>query len=213
MRFQTTLALSGLAATALAKSSDFPECIQACLTKRPTSSFCSGSESGSALDFCTCQSYSGTLLIECMQACPESGRAAFAAAVIPESCQKTLFPGVQVDNSGSSGSDREASPTQSSESAEETVAEEVTNETEVENTTTLVVAPPATTLPPVITTPVLSAGAGAETSATSTDGEDASQTSDGAAAASESVDDDDSAAMGREIPGLLALGALAAMLL
>lgn len=216
MQLQTTLFLLGAAATALAQRAQYPECIQACIERRPTSSFCTGSETGSALDFCTCQSYSGTLLISCMQDCSESDRAVFAADAIPESCQDTLFPGVDVDNSGNSNSSPEPTTTGSSEAeateeAAQETAEETTTVVEDVDTTTLPVAP--TTIVTTATSSDAAEETNSETSASSTTGDDeASQTADESAAASESGDDD-SAAMGLQASGLLAAGGLFAALL
>ena len=83
------------------QSSKFPECVQTCITDNPTSSFCDGDETGADLDNCTCQSLSGSLLVQCIQTCPQSDQAAYAA-VVPESCRGQLFPGVTVTSTPSS---------------------------------------------------------------------------------------------------------------
>lgn len=77
-------------------------CVKACPAK---SSACDGDETGSALDQCTCASFSlnNDPLVTCVQQCPESEQIIFANN-LPALCNSLLFPDLDLgDSSSASG--------------------------------------------------------------------------------------------------------------
>ncbi|KAN0110834.1 hypothetical protein V8E51_007221 [Hyaloscypha variabilis] len=78
-----------------------PPCVASCETTSPAASVCDGTETGTALAQCECQSLIGTNLITCIKACPSDQISVFAAGV-PSLCRDTLFPGVSVSAAATS---------------------------------------------------------------------------------------------------------------
>ena len=118
--------LAFMAATS-ALAADLPDCPQTCVDDNPTSSFCDGDEKGLDLDNCTCASYFGSLMVQCIQKCPDADQSAFKAT-LPKSCRDGVLPDVDVDedaenasttagtkNSATSASEQE--PTETGDSA------------------------------------------------------------------------------------------------
>ncbi|KAH8174156.1 hypothetical protein LIA77_05575 [Sarocladium implicatum] len=118
-----SILIAFMAATS-ALAADLPDCPQTCIDDNPTSSFCDGDEKGLELDECTCQSYFGSLMIQCIQECPDSDQSAFKAT-LPKSCRDGVLPGVDVDEDADN-----ASTTAGSESSATGASEEEPTETE-----------------------------------------------------------------------------------
>ena len=94
---RSLLAILALMAATSALAADLPDCPQSCVDDNPTSSFCDGDEKGLDLDNCTCQSYFGSLMIQCIQECPTADQSAFKAT-LPKSCRDGVLPDVDVDD-------------------------------------------------------------------------------------------------------------------
>lgn len=126
-----TFLFSIFAVLAFAQDDDMPECVASCIDENPTSSFCDGDETGSDLDECMCASFSGSLMIECINDCPQDEKEVFAAE-LPAVCRESLLPGVSADdNESTSGTSTDTAtatatvtegsdePTQTDENASE----------------------------------------------------------------------------------------------
>lgn len=128
MLFSThALALLAASIPVMAQLSKYPECIRSCITNNSFSSFCDGDESGQDLDKCTCESLVGVPMIKCMQDCPVSNQALYAAK-LPAMCRNTLFPAVKpgdIDSDPSAtttagtGSGADGGPTKTGEATPE----------------------------------------------------------------------------------------------
>ncbi|RVX66690.1 hypothetical protein B0A52_09503 [Exophiala mesophila] len=72
-------------------------CVQAC---PPKSSACDGDETGTALDQCTCASFSLTndFVIDCVKECPEDEQIVYANK-LPALCNAVLFPDLDLSAS------------------------------------------------------------------------------------------------------------------
>ncbi|PMD16872.1 hypothetical protein NA56DRAFT_649155 [Hyaloscypha hepaticicola] len=92
--------LLSLPLLALAQS-DTPACVASCEKTSPAASFCDGTETGSALASCECQSLIGSNLVTCIKTCPSSQISWFASQQ-PALCQDMLFPGVSVSAAATS---------------------------------------------------------------------------------------------------------------
>ncbi|KAI0202304.1 hypothetical protein F4808DRAFT_71868 [Astrocystis sublimbata] len=106
MLFTTTPLLALLASTTAVLAAQ-PPCVQSCITANPTSSWCDGDETGEDLARCTCQSLSGSLMLQCIKKCPEDQQTTYASG-LPGSCGRSLFPNLDLASASSSSS---ASPT------------------------------------------------------------------------------------------------------
>ncbi|KAK0387548.1 hypothetical protein NLU13_3794 [Sarocladium strictum] len=89
-------ALLAFMVTTSAFAADLPKCSQTCVDDNLMSSFCDGDEKGLDLDNCTCASYFGSLMVQCVRKCPEADQSAFKAT-LPESCRDEVLPDVDVD--------------------------------------------------------------------------------------------------------------------
>ncbi|KAI1259837.1 hypothetical protein F5Y18DRAFT_442710 [Xylariaceae sp. FL1019] len=87
-----------------------PQCVQTCISNNPTSSFCDGDETGEDLADCTCQSISGSLLLQCIKKCPEADQITYASN-LPGECGETLFPYLDIPTTTSTASSSGATPT------------------------------------------------------------------------------------------------------
>lgn len=134
----------------------WPDCIQSCITNDPVSDQCNGDETGDALDRCTCASFDGSSLIDCVKDCPKDQQSEYAS-VLPDSCRSELLPGADSDGGGSSSS--------ASGSATGSTSQDVTSTGEPQSETS---EASATTNSDSTATPTSSEGGGSE--ATSTDG-------------------------------------------
>lgn len=78
---------------------EFGECVNSCLTTFPIVSHCNGTETGAALDECTCASFTPTNdpLIGCVQTCPSDQQLQYAQS-LPELCAQTLFLGLPLSD-------------------------------------------------------------------------------------------------------------------
>ncbi|KIX02404.1 uncharacterized protein Z518_08345 [Rhinocladiella mackenziei CBS 650.93] len=81
-------------------STQYGECVSSCLSTNPIASACDGTETGEALDQCTCASFSpsGDPLISCVQQCPEDQQLAYAES-LPSLCNQVLFPNLDLGSS------------------------------------------------------------------------------------------------------------------
>jgi hypothetical protein len=102
MRSLSVLALFAAATSVLA--ADLPDCPQKCVDNNPTSSWCDGDEKGQDLDDCTCASYFGSLMVQCIMKCPDKDQSAFKAT-LPKSCRDGVMPDVDVDEDAEDNSD------------------------------------------------------------------------------------------------------------
>ncbi len=75
----------------------FGQCADTCVTQHPTINYCNGTETGTALDQCKCQSYSPSNdpLVNCVLGCPSDQQYSFANA-LPKLCAQTLFLGLDL---------------------------------------------------------------------------------------------------------------------
>ncbi|KAL4812149.1 hypothetical protein BDW67DRAFT_188973 [Aspergillus spinulosporus] len=112
--------LANLATPTIADT-QYPACVETCITENPTSSWCDGTETGQGLDQCTCDSLAGSLMVECIQECSPSDQQDYAAG-IPSLCRDKLFP-ASTTSTPRSGS---AAETSSSTSSTETSSESTT---------------------------------------------------------------------------------------
>lgn len=89
MRFTSAiLAFSFALANA---QTDFPSCIQNCIQDNPTSSTCTGDETGQDLADCTCDSLRGSGLLDCMSDCSPEDQTDYAD-ILDGACKNELFP-------------------------------------------------------------------------------------------------------------------------
>ncbi|KIW81239.1 hypothetical protein Z517_04264 [Fonsecaea pedrosoi CBS 271.37] len=80
-------------------STQFGQCADNCVSTYPTVNHCNGTETGSALDECKCESYSPSddPLIGCVLGCPGDQQLAFAES-LPKLCAQTLFLGLDLSD-------------------------------------------------------------------------------------------------------------------
>lgn len=77
---------------------DFPSCIQNCIQDNPTSSTCTGEETGQDLADCTCDSLRGSGLLDCMSDCSPEDQTDYAD-ILDGACKNELFPDASDDSS------------------------------------------------------------------------------------------------------------------
>ncbi|KAJ3577778.1 hypothetical protein NPX13_g2791 [Xylaria arbuscula] len=92
-----------LAGTRVLVAAKQPACVQDCIDNYPTSSWCDGDETGDDLANCTCQSIYGSLMLECIQKCPEDQQTTYASG-LPGTCGETLFPDLDIPEATSTSS-------------------------------------------------------------------------------------------------------------
>ncbi|KIW91668.1 uncharacterized protein Z519_07636 [Cladophialophora bantiana CBS 173.52] len=80
-------------------STQFGQCVDNCISTYPIVNHCNGTETGSALDQCKCESYSPSNdpLINCVLNCPSDQQLAFADS-LPKLCAQTLFLGLDLSD-------------------------------------------------------------------------------------------------------------------
>ncbi|EXJ68888.1 uncharacterized protein A1O5_07820 [Cladophialophora psammophila CBS 110553] len=80
-------------------STQFGQCVDNCIGTYPIINHCNGTETGSALDQCKCESYapSNDPLINCVLTCPSDQQLAFADS-LPKLCAQTLFLGLDLSD-------------------------------------------------------------------------------------------------------------------
>ncbi|KIY00727.1 uncharacterized protein Z520_03392 [Fonsecaea multimorphosa CBS 102226] len=85
--------------TAQSSSTQFGSCVNNCISTYPIVNHCNGTETGSALDQCKCESYSPSNdpLINCILGCPSDQQLAFADS-LPKLCAQTLFLGLDLSD-------------------------------------------------------------------------------------------------------------------
>ncbi|KAI0439822.1 hypothetical protein F4803DRAFT_529684 [Xylaria telfairii] len=99
-----------LAGTRVLVAAKQPACVQDCIEKNPTSSWCDGDETGDDLAECTCQSINGSLMLQCIKKCPEDQQATYASG-LPGTCGKTLFPNLDIPEATTTASSPSSSST------------------------------------------------------------------------------------------------------
>ncbi|KAI0502806.1 hypothetical protein F5B22DRAFT_653593 [Xylaria bambusicola] len=99
-----------LAGTRVILAATQPACVQDCISENPTSSWCDGDETGDDLAECTCQSIYGSLMLQCIQKCPEADQATYASG-LPGTCGETLFPDIDIPETTSTLSSSAAAST------------------------------------------------------------------------------------------------------
>ncbi|KAL4785019.1 hypothetical protein BJX76DRAFT_325783 [Aspergillus varians] len=73
-------------------ASNFPSCIESCITNNPSnSSWCRGGESGRKGRECLCRRLVPRAMIQCMQSCEPDDQWAFGGH-LPDACREKLFP-------------------------------------------------------------------------------------------------------------------------
>ncbi|OQU95271.1 hypothetical protein CLAIMM_01503 [Cladophialophora immunda] len=80
-------------------STQFGQCADNCVSTYPIVNHCNGTETGTALDECKCESYSPSNdpLINCVLGCPSDQQLAFADS-LPKLCAQTLFLGLDLSD-------------------------------------------------------------------------------------------------------------------
>jgi hypothetical protein len=96
----TTSILYLFSGTQVFAQSKDPLCIRTCADQYPTSSWCNGDETGTALSTCLCNTLLGSQLLQCWtDQCSDADKATYLVnAKVPEPCRNQLFPGVSVED-------------------------------------------------------------------------------------------------------------------
>ncbi len=114
------LLLSTVASVALAQA-DYPPCVRTCIEENPTSSFCTGDETGAARDECTCVTLETSRMVECIRTCPEEEKAVYKGR-LPELCADAVIPGVSSTEEDVEGDDPAESGTSVTDAATTTAS-------------------------------------------------------------------------------------------
>ncbi|KAJ0417316.1 hypothetical protein BJY00DRAFT_316092 [Aspergillus carlsbadensis] len=69
----------------------YPPCVDTCIATHPSASWCSGEETGRAMEECVCRGLDGRPMIECIAQCDPRDQWAFAGG-LPGTCRERVFP-------------------------------------------------------------------------------------------------------------------------
>ncbi|KAL4966906.1 uncharacterized protein BDV14DRAFT_198371 [Aspergillus stella-maris] len=86
-------------------ATNYPPCIQSCITANPSNSWCSGNETGRAQEECLCRGLQGQPIIECIRNCTPSEQWDYAGD-ISDTCRERLFPEAREDDDDDADSER-----------------------------------------------------------------------------------------------------------
>lgn len=98
-----TLLASFLQITTTAADSNYPSCVNTCISSNPSnSSWCQGSETGRTRTECICRGLLGTPMLNCIRDCDPADQWAFADG-LPDACLERVFPEAREGDSTDSG--------------------------------------------------------------------------------------------------------------
>ena len=100
------LLASFLPIIAIAADSNYPFCVNTCISSNPTnSSWCQGSETGRTRTECICRGLLGTPMLNCIRDCDPADQWAFADG-LPDACREKVFPEAREGDSTNTGGAR-----------------------------------------------------------------------------------------------------------
>jgi hypothetical protein len=83
----------------------YPPCVDTCITTHPSASWCSGEETGRAMEECVCRGLDGLPMIECIAQCDPTDQWAFAGG-LSGTCRERVFPNATESESTTDGAAR-----------------------------------------------------------------------------------------------------------